>query len=81
MTDEEKEEIKTRTQNMISAQLRIWMEREGVNKYTLAKRSGVHYDTIYKIKRGDRKATVEVVALLAAGLGIPLAILLTPVVV
>ncbi len=80
MTDEEKEEIKTRTQNMISAQLRIWMEREKLDKYELAERSGVHYDTIYKIKRGDRKATVEVVALLAAGLGIPLAVLLTPVV-
>ncbi len=79
MTDEEKEQVKTRTQSMISAQLRIWMEDRGFDKYELGKRSGVHFDTIYKIKRGDRKATVEVLALLAAGLNVPLAVLLTPV--
>lgn len=77
-TEEEVEAIKRQARNNLGAQIRIWQERFRLDNQAVATRSGVSLDTIYRIKRGDRGASIDVVARLAAGFGIQTAELLMP---
>lgn len=78
MTEQEQERVKARAKRMISAQLRFWMRDRSMDRFALHKECGVHSDSIYKILRGDRGTNGDSLALLAAGLRIPISTLLTP---
>ena len=78
MTDEEKEQAKLNARRMISAQLSFWMTDRKMDRFALHKACGVHHDSIYKILRGNRGTNGDSLALLAAGLRIPISTLLTP---
>lgn len=78
MTEAQQETAKTEARRMISAQLRVWMADRNMDRFALSAKSGVHSDTIYKILRGNRGASADSLAVLAAALGIQIAVLLMP---
>lgn len=64
---------------ILSAQIRIWQRRTGMDNATLAKESAVSVDAIYKLKRCERGASIDVVGRLAKAFDIDPFILLVPV--
>ncbi len=79
MTKEQQEQVKAKARRMISAQLRVWMADRKMDRFALSEASGLSPDAIYKILRGDRGASADSLTLLAAGLGIQVAVLLMPI--
>lgn len=78
MTEEAQEQAKLNARKMISAQISYWMADRKMDRSQLAKESGIHSDTVYKILRGDRGSSSDTLAAFAAALRIPISTLLTP---
>jgi len=64
---------------ILSAKIRIWQERMQMDNAELARRSDVSIDAIYKLKRCERGASIDVVGKLAGAFGIDPFMLLVPV--
>lgn len=64
---------------ILSAQMRIWQRRTGMDNAALAKKANVSIDAIYKLKRCERGASIDVVGRLAKALEIDAFMLLVPV--
>lgn len=72
MTELEEQEVKEESRKLVADQLMFWMNHYNMDRFQLAERSGLSADAIYKIGRGNRGASVDSLAVLAAGLGISL---------
>lgn len=72
MTELEEQAAKEKSRKLVADQLIYWMNFRKVDRFQLAARSGLSADAIYKIGRADRGASVDSLAVLAAGLGISL---------
>lgn len=71
--------VKKRAREIVGKQINYWLVRNGMDKFDLAKKAGMHHDTVYRILRGDRGANIDSLAAMAYAFDIPLLQLLTPV--
>ncbi len=72
------DEAAQRLRSTLSAQIRMWMDRDGVDVKSLAKMSSVSDQTIYRLRAGSDVAT-DKLAKIAHALNIPPAVLLMSV--
>jgi len=66
---------------ILSANIRIWQRRMRLDNAALANRSAVSVDAIYKLKRCERGASIDVVGKLAKAFDIEPFMLLVPPVI
>jgi len=52
--------------------IRAHRKRAGLTQEQLAERAGLHRNYVGLVERGERNVTVDVLARIAAGLGVPL---------
>lgn len=63
----------------LSAQIRIWQRRTRLDNAALAEKAEVSVDAIYKLKRCERGANIDIVGKLAKAFDIQPFMLLVPV--
>jgi len=63
----------------LSAQIRIWQGKTGLDNAALAEKAGVNVDSIYRIKRGEVGAGIDMIESIADAFGFDLLVLLMPV--
>ena len=69
----------TDTRAILSANIRFWMKKLGMNVKDLIEKSGMKKTAIYRIKAGDLGTTTDSIAKLADAFGIQPFMLLVPV--
>ena len=71
----------TDTRAILSANIRFWMQKLGMDVKDVVEKSGMKRTAIYRIKGGDLGATTDSIAKLANAFGIQPFMLLVPVMV